>query len=256
MPKRRKKQAAGAPEWMVTFGDMMALLLTFFILLQMFSELKREHEYQRVITAVQAAFGLKGGVGVMPTDDLPMKSMVEQLEELEVKSEEHTKISQGVDEGLDGPQMRVKSVREGVMFTVGGPSTFEPASAELTPDVRAELRKVAVMLKGRRNKVIVRGHAAAKHLAPDGPWRDLDHLSFARASAVARALVELGVEDRMLRIEAAGIREPVRPRAVDPSDLAENRRVEIIMTTQLVDEVNTDAAGVDPANARGGWTDE
>ncbi len=41
--KRPKKQPPGVPEWVVTFGDMMALLLCFFILLQMFSELKKDH---------------------------------------------------------------------------------------------------------------------------------------------------------------------------------------------------------------------
>ena len=79
MAKKRKKPPVGVPEWMVTFGDLMALLLTFFILLQMFSELKREVEYQRVVTAVKEAFGYQGGTGVTPTDDLPMKSIVEQL---------------------------------------------------------------------------------------------------------------------------------------------------------------------------------
>ncbi|MHC4990575.1 MAG: flagellar motor protein MotB, partial [Planctomycetota bacterium] len=71
MTKRRnpKQQRTGAPEWIVTFGDMMSLLLTFFILLQMFSEMKRDHEYQRVVTAIKEAFGYSGGVGVLPTDD-------------------------------------------------------------------------------------------------------------------------------------------------------------------------------------------
>ena len=54
--RQRKQQVTGVPPWIVTFGDMMALLLCFFILLQMFSELKQEREYQRVITAIKDAF--------------------------------------------------------------------------------------------------------------------------------------------------------------------------------------------------------
>ncbi|MBT4965410.1 MAG: flagellar motor protein MotB, partial [Alphaproteobacteria bacterium] len=35
----KKKKAAGAPTWMVTFADMMALLLCLFVLLLSFSEM-------------------------------------------------------------------------------------------------------------------------------------------------------------------------------------------------------------------------
>jgi len=77
MPKPKKKDTGGVPDWVVTFGDMMSLLLCFFILLQAFSEFKRDHEYQRVITAVKEAFGYSGGVGVLPTDDMPLRSMIQ-----------------------------------------------------------------------------------------------------------------------------------------------------------------------------------
>ena len=36
----------GIPEWVVTFGDMMSLLLTFFIMLVSLSEIKEEQKYQ------------------------------------------------------------------------------------------------------------------------------------------------------------------------------------------------------------------
>jgi len=73
--KKPKTEEPGVPEWVVTFGDMMSLLLCFFILLQMFSELKQDHEYQRVITAIKEAFGYAGGIGVMPIDDPPARSV-------------------------------------------------------------------------------------------------------------------------------------------------------------------------------------
>lgn len=255
MAKKKCKCKEGAPEWMVTFGDMMALLLTFFILLQMFSELKREHEYQRVITAVKEAFGFSGGIGVLPVDDVPLKSLIEQLEAMAVETNKESKISQNNVEGMDGPQMRVKSVRDGIQFSIGGPSTFDELSAEVKPGVRRQLEKLALMLRGRNNKVVIRGHAAAVRLPEDSQWKDLDELSFARAQNIKDVLLELGIDNRVFRLEAVGTREPVKPRAVDPLDLAENRRVEIILTEQLVDDMNTDAEFTDPDLARGGWAD-
>jgi flagellar motor protein MotB len=67
--RKPAKSTHETPAWVVTFGDMMALLLCFFILLQMFSELKEDREYQRVITAIKEAFGYSGGIGVLPIDD-------------------------------------------------------------------------------------------------------------------------------------------------------------------------------------------
>lgn len=241
------------PEWVVTFGDMMSLLLCFFILLQMFSELKREHEYQRVVTAIKEAFGYAGGIGVLPVDDPPLRSMIEVLETMAKKEDnDQSKVSRNQDPGIDGPQMRVTRIREGIVFTIGGPSSFEPYSAEIKPAVREEIRKLAPLLAGRNNKIEIIGHAAAKYLEPSSPWKNLDDLSWQRAVNVKDALLECGIEDRVFRLQAAGTREPLRPRAVEVADAAENRRVEIILTEVLIDETNSDALYTDEAAARGG----
>ncbi len=250
--KKKKREQPGVPEWMVTFGDMMALLLVFFILLQMFSELKQEREYQRVITAVKEAFGYSGGIGVLPIDDPPLKSIIEQLETAAMRNLKDSRISQNDVPGMDGPQMRVTKVRDGIIFAIGGPSTFEEFSAEVSDEARQQLAKLATLLKGRNNKIIVRGHAATKYVPDDSPWQDLDALSYQRARNAMEILAAEGIDDRVFRLEAVGDREPVRPRAVDQADAAENRRVEVILTEQLVEELNRDWLGTDPDLARGG----
>ena len=47
----------GIPEWVVTFGDMMSLLLTFFIMLVSLSEIKDDETYQKLVDSVQREFG-------------------------------------------------------------------------------------------------------------------------------------------------------------------------------------------------------
>ena len=250
--RTRTEASAGIPEWVVTFGDMMSLLLCFFILLQMFSELKKDQEYQRVVTAIKEAFGYSGAVGVLPVNDPPLRSLIEQLEHMALKHYDEKEVSQSSDLGIDGPRTRVTTVRDGIVFTLGGPSTFDEMSAEIKPEVREELAKLAVMLAGRTNKIEIVGHASPKYFAEGQRWSGPDELSFQRALNVKDVLVELGLDDRVFRIQAAGIREPVRPRAVDPAEAAVNRRVDIILTEQLVEELNTDAWGTDEDLARGG----
>ncbi|MHC5004744.1 MAG: OmpA/MotB family protein [Planctomycetota bacterium] len=253
--KKPRKREQGVPEWVVTFGDLMSLLLTFFILLQMFSEMKRDHEYQRVVTAIKEAFGYSGGVGVLPTDDPPLKSILEQMELMALRNFENTQVSQNETPGMEGPQMRVTRIREGVVFTIGGPSSFDERSAEIKPAVTEQLRQLAVLLAGRRNKIVIRGHASAKYLPDGSPWADLDDLSFERARNVKDVLVECGLDDRVFRLEAVGTREPARPRAVDPAEAAENRRVEVILTERLVEEFDSDSESTSEDLARGGSID-
>jgi len=242
MAKRRKQQKAGVPEWVVTYGDMMSLLLTFFILLAAFSELKRDHEYQRVITAIKEAFGYSGGVGVLPVKDPPLRSMIQSLENLAKRQLDANKVSQAQDPGLSGKVTTVARVHEGLKFTIGGHLTFKPASAELLEPAKRELLKVASLLKGRNNKVEIRGHAASKPLPAGSPFRDLRDLSYFRSRAVADFLIsEGGLDPRTIVCEARGDTEPLAPRTYTPNEQAVNRRVEIIQTEAMVDDFHPDA---------------
>ena len=241
MAKRKKPEAPGVPEWVVTYGDMMTLLLCFFVLLQAFSELKREHEYQRVITAVKEAFGYSGGIGVLPVDDPPLTSMIESLEAAAKKRLQESKVSESPTESVQGKQTKVTRVHEGLKFTLGGALTFEPGRAELRDEARPELLRVAKLLMGKRNKVEIRGHSATKPLPPGSPYANLFDLSYYRAKAIMDFLVEEGgLDPIVLKISAVGDTEPVVPRAYTPEAQAANRRVEIIQTEAMVEETNPD----------------
>ncbi|MBG80492.1 MAG: hypothetical protein CMJ39_07280 [Phycisphaerae bacterium] len=246
---RRRPQREGSPAWIVTFADMMALLLCFFILLQMFSELKRDREYQRVVSAVKAAFGFTGQVGIMPTEDVPLLSMVQALDTVTSRRDEvEPNRSHIEDPGASGPRPRVRNVREGLQFTVGGPAMFGGGSAELTAEGVQVIEELVPLLAGRRNRIVLRGHAANKYLPPNSPWQNLDELSYHRAVAVRRILVDAGIEDRFLRLEAVGTREPINPKAYREAELADHRRVDIVLTEDVVDGPFSDISYTAAAN--------
>jgi len=235
---------------MVTFGDMMSLLLCFFILLQAFSELKQDHEYQRVITAVKEAFGYSGGVGVLPTDDPPLRSMIQILEAMAQEHFQKSKISHSEEQGITGKQTRVSRVHDGMMFTIGGSITFDPGSAELKDSARGELEKIGDLLRGRNNKIAIRGHAANKQLPEDSPYRDLRDLSYFRAKAVADYLItEVGIDPDVLVVDARGATEPVEVRAYSADDQTANRRVEVIMLEVMTKELSPNADFSDESRA-------
>lgn len=253
MARKKCKCPAGVPEWVVTYGDMMSLLLTFFILLAAFSELKQEHEYQKVISAVKEAFGYSGGVGVLPVDDPPVRSMIESLTEIVHRKMNEMKVSKTNTEGLTGVEATVSRVHDGLMFTIGGNLAFAPGSAEILESARPELLKVAALLRGRNNKIEIRGHAASKPLTPESGFEDLWDLSYARAKSVMQFLVdEGGLRRQVLVVEARADNEPVAPRTYSPEAQTANRRVEIILTESLVDDLHPDPTYSNEDYARGG----
>ena len=54
--KKVDEAPAGAPLWMATFGDLMSLLLTFFVLLISFSTIA-EHDFNAAMGSLQGALG-------------------------------------------------------------------------------------------------------------------------------------------------------------------------------------------------------
>lgn len=254
--KKRSREDSGGgdiPEWIVTYGDMMTLLLCFFVLLAAFSELKKDSDYQQVVDAIKEAFGYQGGTGMLPITDPPTQSMLKILDEISLKSRTKMKRSQSNVQGMQGDYSRVRRVRNGLMFTLGGNAVFDRESSTLKPEAQAQLRSVGTLLRGRNNKIDIRGHAESKTLSPGSPYHDLDELAFARAWNVKQFLVnEMGIDGSRIYLESRGDSEPMRPRATAPTDQQINRRVEVILTENVVSDFNPDTNFTDAANARGG----
>ena len=229
----------GAPSWMLTYGDMMTLLLCFFVLIVSFSEIKKEDEFLAVVQEIQKAFGMKGGGGKMPTDEDPTMSLIERLEALRLRHEIRPNHANTEEPGMEGRETTVTKVREGLLFAVGGRITFEPGSADLSNDARLQLRKVADLIRGYNNLIEVRGHAATLELKGfDSPYADLWELSSERAKIVMEYLIgeEAGLRRERFRLIANADREPLVHRAYSVADQRPNRRVEVLVSEALVQE--------------------
>lgn len=156
---------------------MMSLLLCFFILLAAFSEMKKDEEYQRVVEGIKEAFGYSGGVGVLPSNDVPLRSMIEMLESAVMKEMKQTKVSNTTDEGPQGKETKVTKVHEGMMFTIGGNLTFEPGSRRA--QARGQPRDRQGLQTARRSPEQNRGpracgtKASSARLALQGPDRSV-----------------------------------------------------------------------------------
>jgi len=243
--KKRKQQGGEIPEWVVTYGDLMSLLLTFFILLSAFSELKKPREYQRVVDAIQDELGVNGGVGHIEVDANPRQTMTLPVErDAKSVSDQRSRARQN-EPNVPGREAAVTKVHEGTWFRVGQPIVFRTGSTQL--DERAQrvlLEEVAPKLRGIRDVTLVRGHADVEGDVEASGGLGADGLAYERARAVYEFLVrEGGVSELILRVESAGDHEPTPHGPGSAQAAGENRRVEIVRTEATLDEVHPDPSG-------------
>jgi chemotaxis protein MotB len=240
--KKRKQESGGAPDWMVTYGDMMTLLLCFFVLIVSFStiEPKEKEKFKAAIESFKKAVGMPGG-GKVPLDEVPQMSLMSVLERMTLKRQKHENQASTKEKGIQGEDTEVTKLRDGMQFVVGGPVQFEPGSAALTSQARDKLRRIAELVRGYNNLVQIRGHTAQLEATrtASNDFTSSWQLSHARAKAVYDFLTAQPIDLRgeRFRLVAVGDREPRVERAYDTAAQAPNRRVEVVVTEQLTREV-------------------
>ncbi len=234
--KKEKGGGGGAPEWMVTYGDLVTLLLTFFVLLLSMSEMKQDDKLMDFMEAIRDAFGYKGGLQQTPLEDLvhpPKNTPIDRFLTVPIDPRNEGKAE---DEGIVGTRDKVRQIRDADRFCVGSPLQFAELSAELPASEEAALASLAANLRGFRTQIEVRGHCNAK---PVNGTEFVDHtdLAYARARCVAEALVRSGIDRKRLIIVAAATNEPIATQAYREFERNRNDIVEIVQLSLTVSDV-------------------
>lgn len=234
MPEPPPDDAPGVPDWMVTFSDMMSLLLCFFVMLVAMSEIKEEERIRLMIEALRRQFGPEtSAVTLLPGPVPPMNSAIRNLATM--GRARRLDIMRGGDrvKAPVGDYPRVRTLRQATHDTVGGVVFFAESSAELSDENRRTLQLAAQQLGGKPQRIEIRGHTSSRPLPTDSPYGDHWQLAYARCQAVMDYLVQQGIDRRRIRLSLAAYNEP-RHTGSDPLLLKENARVEIYLLDELV----------------------
>lgn len=227
-----KKQDAEAADssWTLPFSDMMSLLLAVFVMIAAMSELRRDARFTRVSSAVRSSFGF--GTDDAPgnrTDSSGRSSLAETLERAGLMNR-----SGGSLEGPADPELsavcEVTTGKDQVAIEIAGGAAFEPFGAQLLPQARNAVARIAAFLAEGQARLEVRGYGGDGSLPRHSPFRDTLDLSYARARAVADLLVASGVPRLRVYVTACGEHQTTMPSGPDTSPAA-SRRVEIIVHT-------------------------
>jgi chemotaxis protein MotB len=234
-----KKIDPGAPRWVVTFGDLMSLLLCFFVLLLSFSNMDRQ-KYKQVAGSLEKAFGVQRKLKVM---DIPkgIKMIAKDFDQEVIATRIKEDLGKEIDELIQDElselkdQVSVEASENEVIIRLMGESTFDSGKAEIRPRLKPLLQKVAQVLRTAKGDIIIAGHTDNIPILK-GPYQTNLRLSTARASAVAEYFIDYAHVDPQ-RISTMGFGE-YRP--IESNDTSagrqKNRRVEIVLGTIPIPE--------------------
>jgi len=222
----------GAPLWVVTFGDLMSLLMCFFVLLLSFSEMDR-NKYRIVSGSMKNAFGIQNK---KPVFDSPKgQKMISKEFDQAIVLVKVQDVINPIERELENEFQEFKKSIEihanenEVTIRMMGEATFDTGKAKLRKGFLPLLRKIGEVLGKTKGEIIIAGHTDNVPLI-GGQFRSNLGLSMARAGSVAEYLLKSTSIDPK-KISTMGFGE-YRP--LDSNDTAEgrtkNRRVEIIVS--------------------------
>lgn len=222
----------GAPMWVVTFGDLMSLLMCFFVLLLSFSEMDR-NKYRIVSGSMKNAFGIqrKKPVFESPKGQKMISKEFDQAIVLVKVQDVINPIQQELQEEFQEFQKSVEihANENEVTIRMMGEATFDSGHAKLRKEFLPLLLKIGEILAKTKGEIIIAGHTDNVPLI-GGQFRSNLGLSMARAGSVAEYLLKSTSIDPK-KISTMGFGE-YRP--LDSNDTAQgrrkNRRVEIIVS--------------------------
>lgn len=230
--KKGGEHKAGSERWLLTYADMITLLLAFFVV--MFSLSNQDlRKYAQLAQSIQQAFNL-GQMKAQPAavdlgSALPgsqpgFMEMSDLIAFDNIRMEFETLATQ---QGFKD-DISVRQTNEGTVITFSGDLLFPSGRAKLKPDSLVVLDKLAQLVGPIKNSVRVEGHTDNIPTAR-GEFPTNWELSTARATNVVRYLVDFGgIAPERLTAMGWGENKPVESNDT-PEGRAHNRRAEVVI---------------------------
>lgn len=231
--------------WLLTYADLMNLLLILFILLYTMANVDVA-KYQQVAASLNAAFGDKsaavvigdsGGAPSMISLDATAPSSVvpSTLEEQQMQEVQETVEKLVSDLGLEG-QVDVSLQERGIFISIGEQVLFKSGSADIEKLSRENIAKIGreILAKIPGKQMRVEGHTDNVPIS-NSRFPDNQELSTARANSVWRVLIkDAGIDPAKLSATGYGEYRPKVPNDTE-EHRKQNRRVDLVILRDIYD---------------------
>lgn len=224
---------ASSERWLLTYADLITLLLVFFVVLYSMSS-PEVHKYDELMKSLTSAFHVTSGGShsILPpgsTHPIPGGSAVIPEMQALMHMQEQIEHAIAKEDGDKAAEMVSTSLNQrGLVVSLASSAFFDSGDAEIRPEALPVLRTIGQQLAKTVRPVMVEGHTDN---TPIHTYRYPSNweLSTARASAVVRYFI---TNSRLnpRRLSAAGYGEYYPLVANDtPQHRAKNRRVDIVI---------------------------
>ncbi|WP_428768341.1 flagellar motor protein MotB [Treponema sp. HNW] len=232
MAKEKKEAPKASKAWLETYGDMITLMLCFFVMLFNPTEID-EIQLAQLTVALQGD-PTSGGMSLSAGRLADLGNTITSLPALEKGKVLGLAVKKAVSifaPEINSNKIKVTADERGLVVTLAADSFFRENSAELLIDeTRETLLKLAQFLNLsdlKDRKFRIEGHTDS--IAPDPAlWPSNWELSAARAVNVLHYLVDFGADERRFSVAGYGNTQPQFAEDM-PEGRAYNRRVDIII---------------------------
>lgn len=223
--------------WLVSYADFITLLMVLFVVLYSMGQVNVE-KYKQLAESMRTAFSLGGAVQIVDSqinqaggtseDGSSKPIVVPGIPEGPTESEEVAgQLTSMLSAQNLGNQVSVQTNIEGVLISLSERLIFKNDQVELPPEAFQVLNTIVEMLRPIDNKVRLVGHT--NNIPSTNPLYPTNwELSLARATTVAKYLINSGIAPERLIISGQGEYAPVFPNDTDQHKEL-NARVEIII---------------------------
>lgn len=225
----RKPAQKGAPKWMVTFSDLVTLVLVFFILLFSMSQIDII-KFKTIAQSFNAQGIFQTNDSIVPGEYPSEKMNKEEADRNEQSLDELAKEVQKYlkENGLEDTAAAIRNER-GVVLVLQEQIVFGTGDAVILREAYPFLEKTGQLLKTMPNLVKVEGHTdnrPIKNSIYPSNWE----LSSARASSVIRFFIDNnGLDPERFIAVGYGDTRPLVPNT-NKDNMQKNRRVQIVIS--------------------------
>ncbi|MEO1244417.1 MAG: flagellar motor protein MotB [Pseudomonadota bacterium] len=252
----QKQEKKGVPAWVMTFADLMTLLMCFFVLLLAFSEMDVA-KFKQLSGSMKEAFGVQAevevktipkGTSIIAQEFSPGKpeptpmNMVKQftidsnrntldaldreLKEIEETRDHARRLRLALREEIEAGSVSIRTEGMKVIIHIMERASFDSGYAEVRAEFMPVLQKISGLIDNASGDVTISGHTDNVPISNDR-FRSNWDLSTSRAVSVAHELLDVSsIDAEKVTVTGHADTQPLAENATSDGR-ATNRRVDI-----------------------------
>lgn len=240
----KKKKAEGhnnSERWLLTYSDLITLLMIFFVVMYALSNVDVA-KYKQISESLRVAMG--GGKTIIGSEDTAnVSSEIKPINDNQTSETEKAKMEElkkSVDKYLQqnglSESVSTKIDERGLVVSINDTLFFDTGKADIKPEFAKKLIEIGKILNQINNYVRIEGHTdnvPIKTSEYNSNWQ----LSAARAANVTELLVnQAGIAPQKLSAIGYGEFRPISDNTSEAGK-AKNRRVDIIIINSKYNEM-------------------